>query len=123
MCYADVRPNHPISFFCTLQYMLVVEFSKFALDCKRALAFFYMTHYLSVDIETLANGNHLFGYFRTYVYFESVTHVEYFVHFSPIRTTLFGNGFEEGFSEWLMCDGEATLLIHCSFPLGKLPEV
>ena len=45
-----------------------------------------MSHDLGIDIETLGEGNDLFGFFWRDIYFHSVPHVEYLVHLAPVGT-------------------------------------
>ena len=67
--------------------MLVFEFSEFALDNQllRAVAFFYATDNLCVDVERFADFDNLFSVFRREIYFKTVSHVEYLVHFVPME--------------------------------------
>src|SRR5574344_534015 len=65
-----------------------------------------MSYDLSVDIETLADGYHLFGYFRADIHFHTVSHIEYLVHLLPVGLTFITDNLEE------RRNGEHVILDH-----------
>ena len=63
-----------------------MEFTEFALDGQALCTFLDVSDHLSVDVETLADGDDLFCHFWTNVDFHAVPHVEHLVHLFPIGT-------------------------------------
>ena len=77
-----------------------------------------MAYNLCIDVEALADGNNLFGIFGTYVDFESVSHIEHFVHFCPVGAALLCNGLEERWhGEHIVLD-DAAIFAHKVQNLG-----
>ena len=54
-----------------------------------------MSHYLSIDIEALADGDNLLCNLRTHIDFHTMTHVEYLIHFLPVGSRAVVDGLEE----------------------------
>ena len=66
--------------------VLIIEFSKFALDSQTLGTFFDVADNLGIDVERLREVDNLLGNLRSNVDFHTVTHVEYLVHLLPVGT-------------------------------------
>ena len=72
-----------------------MELPELALDGQAASSLFDMTDNLRVNVETPGYIDHLLGVFRAEVDFQTVSHIEYFVHFRPVCSALLGNSPEK----------------------------
>ena len=80
----SIKETNKIKYIHFILSILVIKFSKLALDGQALRAFFDMSDNLCIDIERLADGYHLLGYFRTHVDLHAVTHVEHLIHLLPV---------------------------------------
>lgn len=75
---------------------LISELSEFTLDNQFFLIALFDTSYnLCIDVEAFADGNHFFRMLRRKIYFQTVSHIEYLVHFAPVRIALLLDGPEQ----------------------------
>ena len=63
---------------------LILKRTIFTYDSQALLAFLDATYDLGIDIETLADGDDLFGNLGTDIDFHTVPHIEHLVHLLPV---------------------------------------
>lgn len=73
----------------SLFLLSIDECSVFAFDGQTVgFCLFHMADDASIDAETLRDGHDLLGIFGCDIDLHAVTHIEHFVHFTPIRAAL-----------------------------------
>src|SRR5574344_92211 len=94
-----------------LSYLLIIKCSIFTLDGERTFSFFDMAHYLCIDMEALGDFYYFVCYFRLYIDFHTVPHIEYLIHLLPVCARAIVNGLEQWrYREHIILDDFAIIV-------------